>query len=249
MKTIYLDGRYLKVNTRTIEAFSPGVFKAKGVFETMLGVDGLVMDTGLHMKRLHKGLKALSITPPRIDPSIFKELVCRNRLPLARVRTMVWQAGRQTHRMIVALPYKIPHKKKYCVCLLKTNRAANARLADVKSLDYELFARGYAQAQAGGFDEALLLNRNGFIFEASRANIFWVKDKVLYTPPLSSGCLNGITRRQVIKQAMDLKISVKERNLTPAMLKAADAAFLTNSLIGIKAIEMTMIRNASALED
>jgi branched-chain amino acid aminotransferase len=110
-------------------------------------------------------------------------------------------------------------------------------LADLKSLDYELFAQANAQARSKGFDEALLLNRNGTIFEASRANIFWIKDKVLYTPPLSSGCLNGITRRQVVKQARSLKISVKEINLTPEILKNSDAAFLTNSLIGIKPIE------------
>ena len=57
MKTIYLDGQYLKVNTQLIEAFTPGVFKAKGVFETMLGLDGVVIDTALHLKRLRQGLK------------------------------------------------------------------------------------------------------------------------------------------------------------------------------------------------
>jgi branched-chain amino acid aminotransferase len=241
MRTIYFDGRYIKVNVQIIEAFTPGVFKAKGVFETMLGLDGVVLDTALHMKRLREGLKTLSITPPRIDRSIFKELVCRNKLSWARVRMMVWQAGRQTHLMMVALPYKTRDKQSYRVCLLKTDRAANAHWANVKSLDYELFAQAYVKAQRGGFDEALLINRNGFIFEASRANIFWVKDRTLYTPPLSSGCLNGITRRQVIKQAVHLKISVKEKELTPAMLKAADAAFLTNSLIGIKPIAVASI--------
>ena len=90
------------------------------------------------------------------------------------------------------------------------------------------------------------LTVSGHIFEASRANIFWIKDKVLYTPPLSSGCLNGITRQQVIKQARKLRIPVKEKNLTPEILKKSDAAFLTNSLIGIKPIEVTSIRNISA---
>ena len=102
--------------------------------------------------------------------------------------------------MIAALPYKISNKKIYRVCLIKTNRTANDRLADVKSLDYELFAEAFVKPKSQGFDEALLLNRRGHIFEASRANIFWVKDKVLYTPPLSSGCLNGITRQQVINK-------------------------------------------------
>jgi branched-subunit amino acid aminotransferase/4-amino-4-deoxychorismate lyase len=123
------------------------------------------------------------------------------------------------------------------VCLVKTDRAGNDRLSNVKSLDYGLFAKSYEIARSQGFDEALLLNRHGHIFEASRANIFWIKDSVLYTPPLRSGCLNGITRQQVIKQAKKLRTTVKEKDLTPQVLKKADAAFLANSLIGIKAID------------
>ena len=241
MKIIYLDGQYLKVDARIIEAFTPGSFKAKGVFETMLGLDGMVMDLDLHIKRLRGGLKVFKIETPLIDRSIFQELLGRNKLSCARVRLMVWQAGREVHVMSTAVPYKISSKKTYRVCLIKTDRTANGRSINVKSLDYALFAQAYAKAKAQGFDEALLLNRKGYIFEASRANIFWVKNKVLFTPPVSSGCLNGITRQQVIKQARSLKISVKEKNLTSEILKQADAAFLTNSLTGIKPIEIASI--------
>lgn len=238
MRTIYLDGEYLQVSSQIVEAFTPGVFKAKGVFETMLGLDGVVLDTAVHLNRLRTGLKILGVKVPAINTSVVRIVLQRNDLSSGRVRLMVWQAGQDTHVMAAALPYKVSNKKAYRVCLLKTDRASNDRLADVKSLDYELFAEAFSQAQSKGFDEALLLNRNGYIFEASRANIFWIKDKVLYTPPLSSGCLNGITRQQVIKQAGNFKIDVKEKNLTPEILKIADAAFLTNSLIGIKPIEV-----------
>jgi len=237
MRIIYLNGRYLKASAQIIEAFTPGVFKAKGVFETMLAQRGVVLDTALHLKRLLTGLKILGVKAPPINPSVLKEVLLRNHLSSARVRLMVWQAGQQIHVMMAALPYKISKMRIYRACLIKTNRAANCRLANVKSLDYGLFSEAFSKAQAQGFDEALLLNRSGHIFEASRANIFWIKNKVLYTPPLSSGCLNGITRQQVLKGAERLKISVKERNLTPEILKEADAAFLTNSLIGIKLIE------------
>jgi branched-subunit amino acid aminotransferase/4-amino-4-deoxychorismate lyase len=240
MKIIFIDGQYLKVNARIIEAFTPGILKAKGAFETILGVDGVVMDAALHLKRLRSGLKILGVKSPVINPSVLQEVLRRNHLSCGRLRLMVWQEDQQVHVMAAALPYKFSNKKAYRVCLIKTNRAASDRWAGVKSLDYEVFARSYLQAKTKGFDEALLLNRRGHIFEASRANIFWVKDHVLYTPPLSSGCLNGITRQQVLKQAANLKIPVKEKNLTPEILKKAGTAFLTNSLIGIKPIEVTM---------
>ena len=193
------------------------------------------MDAAQHLGRLRAGLRVLGIKPPSINPLILREVLKRNRLDLARVRLMVWKEGSQAHVMATALPYKISDKSARA-CLIKTNRGAGSRLSEVKSLDYELFASAYSQARARGLDEAILLNAKGHIFEASRANIFWIKDSVLFTPPLSSGCLNGITRRQVMKQARHLKIRLKERNLTPQELKSADSVFLTNSLIGIKPI-------------
>ena len=238
MKTIYFDGQYLKADIQVLEAFAPGVFNATGAFETMLGLDGVVLDTSLHLHRLRSGLKILGVRPPSINPSILKEVLRLNHLTAGRVRLMVWQAGQLTHVMVMALPLKASHKKVYRVCLIQTDHAANDRLAELKSLDYELFAQAHARAKAQGFDEALLLNRAGHIFEASRANIFWIKDRILHTPPLTSGCLSGITRHQVIKHARNLKMPVKETNLTPEILKQSDAAFLTNSLIGIQPIDI-----------
>ena len=244
MRRIYIDGQYLKVDEQIIEVFTPGQFKAKGVFETILGLRGELLDLDLHMRRLRLGLKILGIKHPSINPLVVKEVLRLNQISFARVRLMVWQAGKQTHVMIAAMPYKVPQKSIYRVRLIKTNRAAHVRLANVKALDYELFSKAYAQAKSQGFDEALLLNRRGHIFEASRANIFWVKNDCLYTPPLTSGCLNGITRQQIIKEAGSLRIPVQEKVLTPEILKNADAAFITNSLIGIKVIQIKQIKIA-----
>jgi len=64
MQTIYLDGQFLKVNDQIIEVFTPGVFKGKRRFWNHAGLDAVVLDTALHLKRLRKGLKALDIKPP-----------------------------------------------------------------------------------------------------------------------------------------------------------------------------------------
>ncbi|MBF0504203.1 MAG: aminotransferase class IV [Candidatus Omnitrophica bacterium] len=238
--TIFLDGKYIFVTPRVLRSLTPGVFKAKGVFETMLALDGVILDADLHLRRLCRGLKVLGVPRPSIDPSLFKKILVQNHLLCARVRIMVWQEGSEAHVMASAQPYKISNKKKYHVCLVKTDRLASARFSDVKSLDYSMFAAAYAYAKTHGYDEALLLNRHDHIVEASRANIFWIKNSILYTPPLTSGCLNGITRRQVIRMVRRLKIPLKEKNLTLEMLNKADAAFLTSSLIGIKPINVAL---------
>lgn len=234
-RTIYLDGLYRRVEDSFIASRAPGHFKPKGVFETMLGIGGFVLDGPVHLRRLRTGLKVLGLRSPMVSPNILPEVLKRNRLKTARLRLSVWQDSGRMHVMVAALPYKVSGKP-LRACLIATKRAANSRMAEVKSLDYALFMNAYLRAKARGFDEALLLNRKGHIFEASRANVFWVKQGVLHTPPLSSGCLNGTMRRQVMLQARKLKVPFKEKNLTQAALKSAENVFLTNSLIGIKPI-------------
>ena len=106
MRTIYLDGQIVKVNDQIIETFTPGVFRAQGVFETMLGQDGVIIDLAWHLRRLQEGLKFLKIKAPSIGPSVLNEVLLVNELSSARVRIMVWRAGKKVNVMIAALPYK-----------------------------------------------------------------------------------------------------------------------------------------------
>ncbi|MEI7998184.1 MAG: aminotransferase class IV [Candidatus Omnitrophota bacterium] len=226
---IYVDGKYIKADAQMLEAFTPGVFRAKGVFETMLAVGGKVFDVDLHLRRLHRAFKGVIV-----KSSVVKKIVEINRFDLSRVRVLAWQEGKKKHTAVMALKYSLPKKKVFKVCLVKTLRQANNRWANTKSLDYKIFADAYHKARAKGFDEALLINREGFVFEASRANIFIFSEGKLITPPLSSGCLNGVTRQRVVQVAKQLKVPVVEQDLIVSMIESATAAFLTNSLLGIK---------------
>ncbi len=85
------------------------------------------------------------------------------------------------------------------------------------------------EAIKGGYDEAIMLNTSGEVAEATGENVFVVKDGVLLTPPLSSGALNGVTRRSVITIATDLGIDVRECTLLRNDLYLADEAFLTGT--------------------
>jgi branched-chain amino acid aminotransferase len=87
-----------------------------------------------------------------------------------------------------------------------------------------------------GYDEALLLDANGFVMEGSGENIFLVRDGVLHTPDLTS-CLDGITRKTIMKLAGELGIPVVERRITRDEVYIADEAFFTGT-----AAEVTPIR-------
>ena len=105
-----------------------------------------------------------------------------------------------------------------------TGQYINGVLAKVESLK-------------AGYDEAIMLNQQGFITDGSGENVFVVRHGELYTPPTSAGCLDGITRSTVMTLARDLGYEVREENLVRTDLYNADEAFFTGT-----AAEVTPIR-------
>lgn len=89
-----------------------------------------------------------------------------------------------------------------------------------------------------GYDEAIMLDYQGMVSEGSGENIFLVKDEVLYTPPVSSSLLGGITRDSIMEIARNMGLEVREETLPREMLYIADEVFLTGT-----AAELTPIRS------
>jgi branched-chain amino acid aminotransferase len=92
------------------------------------------------------------------------------------------------------------------------------------------------EALKSGFDEAIMLNVNGMVVEASAENIFIVKDNVLITPPIMSGALNGITRDSILTLARDNRIPCEIRDISRDELYLADEVFLTGTAAEIKPV-------------
>ncbi|MFT2621740.1 aminotransferase class IV, partial [Escherichia coli] len=83
------------------------------------------------------------------------------------------------------------------------------------------------EALDDGYDEAILLDASGFVSEGSGENIFVIKDGVVYTPDLSAGALNGITRNTVMHICKDLGLEVVQKRITRDELYIADEVFFT----------------------
>src|SRR5690606_34335766 len=99
------------------------------------------------------------------------------------------------------------------------------------------------EATDEGYDEALLLDSAGFVSEGAGENIFVVKGGVIYTPDLSAGALNGITRNTVLHIAKDLGIEVVQKRITRDEVYIADEAFFTGT-----AAEVTPIRELDRVQ-
>ena len=110
-----------------------------------------------------------------------------------------------------------------------------AATAGVKSTSYADHVLAYRHALNAGADEALMLNSQGHLAEGSMSNVFVVKDGVVQTPSLASGCLPGVTRQLVIDLCADLDLPVEECQLGVQDIDNADEIFLTSSLREIQA--------------
>ena len=118
-----------------------------------------------------------------------------------------------------------------------TRHHVNVSLVRAKASGYYINSiLANQEVTANGYDEALLLDTDGYVSEGSGENVFIVRDGILYTPDLAS-CLDGITRNAIITIAKDLGIEVREKRITRDEMYCADEAFFTGT-----AAEVTPIR-------
>jgi branched-chain amino acid aminotransferase len=102
--------------------------------------------------------------------------------------------------------------------------------------NYANSALARVEALKSGFDEAIMLNANGMVVEASAENIFIVKDNILITPPVASGALNGITRDSILTLAREKRIPYEIRDIARDELYLADEVFLTGTAAEVKSV-------------
>jgi branched-chain amino acid aminotransferase len=110
------------------------------------------------------------------------------------------------------------------------------RLAGVKMLSWVQNAALLEQAHAEGFDDVLLLNEHGHIAECTSANFFLVRQGQVVTPPLSAGCLPGVTRDVLLEVVPQAGFELREENLTPEDLASAAEVFISSTTREVAAV-------------
>ena len=149
-----------------------------------------------------------------------------------------WQSEEQQPQVdLIIYSAGLPQFREPLRLGLRTHgRHAAAPLAGVKSISWLPNVWAVAEAVKEGFDEVVLLNERGEVAECTAANIFVVKNRKIYTPPLNSGCLEGVTRGILFEIAPEAGVSIAEQALRPEDLYSAEEVFVTSTnrnLIGV----------------
>lgn len=241
MKEIFfLDGKFVCPEDAKVFTLSPGFLSGYGVFETMRSIDKRIVYFDQHIKRIKASCDLIGIKLSYSEAGIKKAIHKALSLSGFRdnyIRLTLWKKDALTGILIVARLYRPYPLGKYnsgfrC-CVSKFRQTEGSVLTRIKTTSRILHELALGQAKDKDFDEVVIFNSRGFICEGARTNIFFVKDKEIFTPALECGCLDGITRKVILDLALRYKLKCYDGKFTLFDLFKADEAFLTNSLIGV----------------
>lgn len=202
-----------------------GTMYGLSFFETFHVTDR-VLFLDEHLSRLNASLSCFNI-PVMIRTDLINELIEHYDLHHTALKLLV------SEKNIIASTRPLTYTQAYYergakVKISPILRSSRSHLIRHKSSNYGDMILSLREAHQTGWDDVLFFNELGHLTESCIANVFIIKDQVLYTPPLSDGLLPGIIRNHLLQN-----YTVREMSVTEDVLMNCDGAFLTNSLVGI----------------
>lgn len=244
MRIVYLNGTYVPENQAQVSVFDRGFLFADAVYEVIPVLASKLVDYNGHINRLYRSLNALDITIS-IDSSTLlnahQELIARNNVHEGLVYMHI------TRGAIAQRDFVYPSATKATVVLFTQDKALldapNAktginvkscpdlrwRRCDIKTVQLLYPSLAKTEAHAQGYDDAWLVDNNGYVTEGTSSNAYIIKNKCLITRALSQDILAGVTRAAVLNLLANTELELDERSFTLSEAKNADEAFITSA--------------------
>ncbi|MEM1579289.1 MAG: branched-chain-amino-acid transaminase [Archaeoglobaceae archaeon] len=250
---VYLDGKFVPENEARISVFDHGFLYGDGVFEGIRAYNGRVFRLREHIDRLYDSAKAINLEIP-MSKKEFEEIILetlrKNNLRDAYIRPIVTRGvgdlGLDPRKcknptiIVITKPWgklygDLYEKGLKAVTVAVRRNSYDALPPNIKSLNYLNNVLAKIEANVKGGDEAIFLDKDGFVSEGSGDNIFIVKNEKIVTPPTINN-LRGITRGVAIEIIQKLAIPFAERNIGLYDLYTADEVFVTGTAAEIAPI-------------
>ncbi|MBI2168749.1 MAG: aminotransferase class IV family protein [Actinobacteria bacterium] len=245
-EVVWLNGALVPADEARISPLDHGLTTGDGVFETIQATRGVPFAYTRHYRRLVHSAEALGLRVPPSETvrAAIDEVLTANALSEARVRVTV-TGGLQplgSERVespptVVVAAGPVPRIAPTAdVVISPWPRNEKGALTGLKTISYAENVRALAYARERGASEVIFPNTRGELCEGAAVNVFLVRDGVLATPPLSAGCLDGVTRALLIELCPGAGIELREEPIPIGDLASADEAFLTSTLRNLQAI-------------
>jgi branched-chain amino acid aminotransferase len=254
-----VPGGLLPVEESRLSPGQSGLLNGWGLFTTVRIVEGIPFAFGRHWKRLERDAQRTRCPFP------YEEAVARGQLSdvlrandvregCARIYVVTNQTGlwRSDENMpavdLLICSADLPaHRDPVRLSVREHGRHAASPLAGAKVTSWLNNVWCLQEAQRAGFDEVVLLNERGEVSECTSANIFCVRGGRVATPPLDSGCLEGVTRNVLLEIGAGAGAPMEERTLFPEDLYAADEVFISSTNRGVLAVAEIAGRKTAAV--
>jgi len=263
---IWMDGKMVDWRDAKVHVLTHTLHYGCGAFEGVRAYNAqggtAIFRLREHTQRLFDSAKILRMKIPFSFDEVMQAqlaVVRENQLESCYLRPLTWLGseklgvspkGNTVHLMVAAWPWgaylgEDGLKRGIRVKISSyTRHHVNITMTQAKAVsNYTNSILANMEATEDGYDEAMLLDANGFVSEGAGENLFVVKNGVVYTPDLSAGALNGITRNTVFAICADLGLKVVEKRITRDEVYIADEAFFTGT-----AAEVTPIRELDRIE-
>ena len=233
-----------QIQESTALSLSPGqvgLLSGWGVFSTLRVADGVLFAWERHWARIQRDAKLFHVALPEDSEKVRRQLLelveanhapnCTLRIAIVRNGGGMW-AGPSNGRVSDVIALTADSKdwgEGVKLSYVRESRHAACQFAGAKILSWAMNLTWLESAQARGFDEVILLNERGEVAECTSANLFIANGNQVATPPLSSGCLPGITREVILGEIHAAGIRVQEKTLLPGDLESADEVFITST--------------------
>ncbi len=246
------NDRIHEASDRVLSPGQVGLLSGWGVFTTLKVSDGVPFAFERHWARISRDAATMRVPLPGNPDALRQRLLelveankaynCTLRLVIVRNGGGMW-AGPSTGCTSDVIALTADSKdwgEGVRLGIVPHARHAACEFATTKILSWAMNLTWVERAQERGLDEVILLNEHGEVAECTSANIFVSNGGQVWTPPVSSGCLPGITREVLLSEIHVPGIQIAEKKLTPAELESADEVFITSTtrnLLPVREIE------------
>jgi branched-chain amino acid aminotransferase len=251
MAFINYNGKYIDDSNPIIQANNRGFRFGDGVFETMKFKKGKIIFLDEHLSRLWQGLKRFQFDLPKLFTPDYLEsqilaLIQKNKHSAARIRLTIFRGNgglydpENLHPNFIIETWNLPETNGdlnenglQCILFIDALKSIDA-YSNLKHNNYLPYLMGALQAKKLKCNDAIIFNSNLNICDSTIANVFLIKDNIIYTPALSEGCIAGVMREFVINELRKNNFNVVEKTITETDLTNGDEVFLTNSIYNMR---------------
>ena len=248
---------------RVVSPGQVGFMNGWGVFSTLRVKDGVLFAWERHWARMKRDAAKMRVPfpddPKQLEQRLYR-LIEANQAANATLRVVIMRnrGGMfegPSEREFDTVAFMAPLKQwgeTVTLGMVPQARHAASEFAGTKYTSWSENLTRYERAHEDGFDEVVLLNERDEVAECTSANIFIVKGRDVFTPPLSGGCLPGVTRALLLEEIRVPGIAVVEKVLLKSDLESADEVFITSTtrdLMPVASVQGLKIRQGRGVRD